>query len=265
MLWCQQKIRGFIDRMPPRPRKKTSPPDKNLTEERVIAVALQLIDKNGLSAFSFRDVARALNVYPTAIYWYVKSKDELLGNVVGYATRDVAPPANSTDWSAWLRELCHRYRRVVQQHPNIAPLIGSQLRSNGGIRTELIDRLLSVLVAAGFTDGHLVDAYNVVIGALVGFISQELAEMPEEKSSKWAEMHRKRISTMDVMESPTLARYLPQLANKAFILRWSNGSKVPLDSSFELFVDVIILGLEQKLKSLQPSASSAKRPSSRAP
>jgi TetR/AcrR family tetracycline transcriptional repressor len=48
---------------------------------------------------------------------------------------------------------------------------------------------------------------------------------------------------------PTLARYLPKLANKAFIMRWSNCVEVPLDSSFDMFVDVIILGLEQKLKS----------------
>jgi hypothetical protein len=50
------------------------------------------------------------------------------------------------------------------------------------------------------------------------------------------------------MENPTLARYLPKLANRAFIMRWTNGTRVPLDSSFDMFVDVIILGLEQKLK-----------------
>ena len=37
-------------------------------------------------------------------------------------------------------------------------------------------------------------------------------------------------------------------ANKAFIVRWSNGTEVPLDTSFDLFIDVIILGLEQSLK-----------------
>jgi TetR/AcrR family transcriptional regulator, tetracycline repressor protein len=60
------------------------------------------------------------------------------------------------------------------------------------------------------------------------------------------------------MECPTLARYLPQLANKAFILRWSNGSKVPMDSSFELFVDVIIMGLEQRLKLRKVAAPASK-------
>jgi AcrR family transcriptional regulator len=236
--------------MKTRPRKRAAAPpaDKGLTEEKIIAAALRQIDAVGLSNFSLRDVARALKVYPTAVYWYVKGRDELLGRVVAYATQEVLPPAISADWKAWLREMFHRYRRAIQQHPNIAPLIGTQLRANGGIRVDLIGRLLDTLVTAGFSDEQLVDAYNVVIGALVGFVSQELAALPSENPAKWAELHRKRISTLDVMAHPTLARYLPMLANKAFIMRWSNGTEVPLDSSFDMFVEVIIAGLEQKLK-----------------
>jgi TetR/AcrR family tetracycline transcriptional repressor len=222
--------------------------EKGLSEERIVVAALRLIDAAGLSKFSLRDVARSLHVFPTAVYWYVKSRDELLGRVVAYATRDVVPPSVSTDWKAWIAELCHRYRRAVQKHPNIAPLIGSQLRSNAGIRADLVDGVLTALVAAGFTDELMVDAYNVLIGGLVGFVCQELAALPSENPAKWAEAHRKRISTLDVMAHPVLARYLPQIANRAFIVRWSNGTEVPLDSSFDMFVDVVILGLEHKLK-----------------
>jgi TetR/AcrR family transcriptional regulator, tetracycline repressor protein len=53
---------------------------------------------------------------------------------------------------------------------------------------------------------------------------------------------------LDVIQHQALARYLPRMANKAFIVRWSNGTEVPLDTSFDLFIDVIILGLEQSLK-----------------
>ena len=236
--------------MKPRARKRIAAPpeEKGLTEQKIVAAALEQIDAVGLSKFSLRDVARALHVYPTAVYWYVNGRDELLGRVVAFATRDVVPPAVGADWKACLREMFNRYRRAIQQHPNIAPLVGTQLRANGGIRADLIEGVLSLLVAAGFSDELLIDAYNVIIGALVGFITQELAAMPSENPTKWAEIHRKRISTLDVMAHPTLARYLPKLANKAFIMRWSNGVEVPLDSSFDMFVDVIILGLEQKLK-----------------
>jgi TetR/AcrR family transcriptional regulator, tetracycline repressor protein len=236
--------------MKTRARKRTAAPpeEKGLTEQKIVAAALAQIDDVGLSKFSLRDVARALHVYPTAVYWYVNGRDELLGRVVAFATRDVVPPAVGADWKACLREMFNRYRRAIQQHPNIAPLVGTQLRANGGIRADLIEGVLSLLVTAGFSEELLIDAYNVIIGALVGFVTQELAAMPSENPTKWAEIHRKRISTLDVMAHPTLARYLPKLANKAFIMRWSNGVEVPLDSSFDMFVDVIILGLEQKLK-----------------
>jgi TetR/AcrR family tetracycline transcriptional repressor len=237
--------------MASRARKKRPsgrPKERALTEERIVAAALQLIDSSELASFSLRDVARSLNVYPTAIYWYVKSRDELLGKVVAYATRDVIPPSSNTDWKVWLRDMCHRYRRAIQKHPNIAPLIGSQMRSNAGIRADFIDGVLTALAAAGFPDERIVDAYNVIIGALVGFICQELAALPAENQAKWAEAHRKRVSMLDVIQHQALARHLPRMANKAFIVRWSNGTEVPLDTSFDLFIDVIILGLEQTLK-----------------
>jgi TetR/AcrR family tetracycline transcriptional repressor len=232
-------------------RVRTAPGEKGLTEESIVAAALRLIDNEGLANVSLRDVARSLNVYPTAVYWYVKGKDELLGKVVAYATRDVVPPSANADWKSWLREMCRRYRQAIQKHPNIAPLIGSQLRSNGGIRADLVNSVLSALAVAGFAETQIVEAYNVVIGATVGFVSQELAALPSENKAKWAEAHRRRVSTLDVIQHQTLARYLPKLANKAFILRWSNGTEVPLDTSFDLFVDVLVLGLEQKLKSQQ--------------
>ena len=40
-----------------------------------------------------------------------------------------------------------------------------------GIRADLIEGVLSLLVTAGFSDEQLIDAYNVIIGALVGFIT----------------------------------------------------------------------------------------------
>ena len=232
--------------MAPRTRKSAASP--GLTEERVLKAALAQIDRSGVAAFSLRDVARALGVYPTAVYWYVKGRGELEGRVVAYALRDIAPPPASLDWREWLRALFRRYRTAVQRHPNIAPLIGAQLRSNDGMDAELIERVLAVLTAAGFDEETLVDAYNVVIAALVGFITQELAALPDRHPGKWADAHRQRISTLDAVAYPVLARHLARMANKAFIVRWSNGVEVPLDSSFELFVDVVILGLEQRLK-----------------
>jgi TetR/AcrR family tetracycline transcriptional repressor len=219
-----------------------------LSRERVWAAALKQIDEHGLGSFSLRDLARSLRVYPRAIYWYVSSRNDLLSGVVNYVLSNVYPPTSSADWKDWLRKLFHQFRARVQQHPNIAPLIGASILSGGGISTEMIERILTVLSVAGFRDDQLLDAYNVVVAAQVGFVTLELAALPLEDIVSWAEEHRRQIGTLDVLRYPMLGRHLPAFANKAFALRWSNGIEVPLDSSFEKFVDVIICGLEEDLR-----------------
>jgi len=216
----------------------------------VWAAALRQIDERGVEAFSLRDLARSLNVYPRAIYWYVRNRNDLLSEVVDYALRNVYPPSSSADWKDWLRKLFQQYRSAVQQHPNIAPLIGASILSGGGISAETIEKILTVLHAAGFRDDQLLDAYNVVVAAQVGFVTLELAALPLENIVTWAEEHRKQIATIDVLRYPMLGRHLPDFANKAFVLRWSNGTEVPLDTSFEKFVDVVISGLQQDLNNI---------------
>jgi len=47
-----------------------------LSKERIVEAALAQIDRDGLAAFSLRDVARALGVYPTALYWHVPGRND---------------------------------------------------------------------------------------------------------------------------------------------------------------------------------------------
>lgn len=235
-------------RTPATRRRVSSAGDTKLTRERLWAAALEQIDSRGLESFSLRDVARKLGVYPRAIYWHVKNRNDLLSGMVAYALRDIYPPASSTDWKTWLRKLLQQFRRAVQRHPNIAPLIGASILSGGAISADTIEIILSVLSKAGFEGEQLVDAYNVVIAAQVGFVTLELAALPLEDIVSWAAEYRKQIGTIDVLRYPMLSRYLPSLANRAFMLRWSNGTEVPLDTSFNRFVDVVIRGLEQVLK-----------------
>ena len=73
-----------------------------LSAERIVEAALAQIAERGLERFSLRDVARALGVYPTAVYWYFRSRNELLAAVCAAAQRDIVPPPRQGDWQAWL-------------------------------------------------------------------------------------------------------------------------------------------------------------------
>jgi TetR/AcrR family tetracycline transcriptional repressor len=236
-------------------KRVSRPKDARLSKELICSAALDLIDRKGLNEFSLRDVARSLRVYPRAIYWYVGSRNELLSEVVGFALRGVYPPAADGDWKEWIRTLLREYRDAVRRHPNIAPLIGATLLAPpAATGPETTERILATISKAGFPDKHLVDVYNVIIAAQVGFVTLELATFPTEDAQAWSDAQKKRIGTIDVLRYPLLGRHLPALANRAFMLRWDNGTQAPMDSSFARFVEVIVQGLDDMLHPPRPRA-----------
>lgn len=51
----------------------------------------------------------------------------------------------------------------------------------------------------------------------------------------------------DALEFPTLARHLPAMANRSFIVRRQNGTQAPTDSGFKAYVETVLAGMEQTL------------------
>ena len=214
-----------------------------LTRDRILAAALELIDRHGVHAFSVRDLARTLGVYPTALYWHVPSRNALIAGAVAHALGQLRPPDVDADWRDELRKLFRRYRDAVRRHPNIAQVIGAQLVSNESLSPVLVDRLLALLENAGFRGVRLLNAYNVAIAAMVGFVTLELSPLPEDDPVQWAKAHEARLRDVSADDCPTLARHLPKFADRAFVVRWSSGTEQPLDASFEAWVAVVVEGL----------------------
>jgi AcrR family transcriptional regulator len=228
-------------------KRAPKPPSGSLTEASITAAALLLIDSEGLERFSLRNLASSLGVYPAAVYWYLPSKDVVAAAVMSLVLREVAPDVHPADWKGYLRSLMRRCRRAIQQHPNTAPLLGAQLTANTRVDLGLIEGILQALSSAGFEEKRLVDAYNATIATLVGFATQEFSPMPES-GEDWQTLTRERLDAIDPDKFPTLGQHLPLLKNKSFILRWDNGVGVPLDESFDFYVEAFIAGLEQLAK-----------------
>jgi AcrR family transcriptional regulator len=226
-----------------KPRGRSA--ERTLNRETVVAAALQEIDSAGLEAFSVRNVAKRLGVYPAAVAWHAASRGQLLADVVTLALADVRPPGFHNSWQSYLKQTFHRFREAVRRHPNIAPLVGTQMLANPTVELEFIEGLLATLQYAGFSGARLVAAYNAVLAALVGFTTQEFAPLPGEGTAAWQKEMRDRLDNVPRTRYPILADNMKLLGNKAFTLRWQNGAEAPLDASFESFIEIFIVGLER--------------------
>jgi AcrR family transcriptional regulator len=63
-----------------------------LTQERIVAAGLAIVDEHGWDAFSMRRLAEELDVWPMAVYRYFRHKDELVDAIVAAAADRVELP-----------------------------------------------------------------------------------------------------------------------------------------------------------------------------
>jgi AcrR family transcriptional regulator len=111
-----------------RPPGKNKGAHPNLSAEKVRAVALRLIEEDGLDEFSTRKLGRALGVEAMAIYWYYPSKEALLDAVVDLLVSKMDPRAMDVqgEWIEALRRLARAYRGLAHQYPKAFPLLATR-------------------------------------------------------------------------------------------------------------------------------------------
>ncbi|MEP3068676.1 MAG: TetR family transcriptional regulator [Parvibaculum sp.] len=233
---------------PPQRKTKSAP----LSSDSIIAAAIHLLDSQGLDNFSIRNIAKALGVYPTALYWHVPNRHQLIARLMAALFADVLPPPDP-DWQAWLKALFRRYRDVVRAHPNISPLIGGHLVSSASVDLDLVEGILATLRKTGFANDDLVDAYNTVIAGLCGYATQEFAHVFPDPAGHLKHSLTANIKAADPTLYPTLAAERDRLLNHALMLRWQNGSGSSLESGFEMYTDALITGLAWKAAQIKSS------------
>jgi AcrR family transcriptional regulator len=234
-----------------RTTRKDSAGNVALDREVIIRHALAYINEHGLENFSMRGIAREVGVYPAAIYWHVDDRTTLLTEVAGHLVELVELPDRHLPWDVWIRALATNYRQVLHRYPRAGPLLTLNVISNSELYFGLTDAILDVLHRAGFRGQGLVDAYNVVIGCLVGFVGFELAPAPLDE--KWVKAREREWEELDGQRYPRIADAYELLDRGAFVIRRQSAVDLPLDKAFEAAVDTVIRGLRSRLQDTLPT------------
>lgn len=148
------------------------PRPRSLTTDQLVAAALAVIDREGLSALTMRAVAKELGMATMGLYRYVSDRQALEVLVVDHVFRSVDLTLPAADWPDRIRLLLDRVRVAVARHPAVVPLV---LRHRQAAPTSLrcIETMLSVLADGGHTGLDRVIAQRTLVGYLLGFLQNE--------------------------------------------------------------------------------------------
>lgn len=144
--------------------------------DRIVEVALELLDREGLDRLSTRRLASALNIQGPSLYHHFRNKAELLGQMAASMLRQSLLPLNrAVAWDVWLRTMAHATRAMVLQRRDGARLLASSY-PNEDMQHELVPGLAEPLIAAGFSVRAAREQVTVMATFVIGWTINEQNE-----------------------------------------------------------------------------------------
>ncbi|MCK8432929.1 TetR family transcriptional regulator [Streptomyces sp. D2-8] len=210
-----------------------------LNRERVLASALALVDREGLSALSMRRLGTELGVEAMALYRYAASKDALLDGLVEalyleLEERLAADADEDPDWRAGLHRIARSTYAVCLTHPRAVPLLATRLlavplarRPAAVLRDH--ERVLTLLRGAGFDTSAAADVFRAFTAWLLGYVSVELrptVDNPDETDPAF----RLGLHRLSAKELPMLRETAAALAEQGGPQALAAGLDALLDS-----------------------------------
>lgn len=146
-----------------------------LTRERIVAVASDLIERDGLGAFTMRSLGRELGVSAMAVYSHFDSRDAILVAVLQrlMASMDTDPVPGEA-WDDTLRRTMTSIYRLEMAHPELANIEVMPQAGESGL-AEHTDKIVNLHLAQGMPEPVLTQAWALVDAYLTGFIGNAIA------------------------------------------------------------------------------------------
>ena len=212
-----------------------------LTRDRVIEAALKVMDEEGLEAVSMRRVAREVGVEAMSLYHHVEDKEDLLDGICEHVMARFDFPAPVDDWAENCRRGARAWRRILQAHPGVMRLFAEQrgpVRSIDSMRP--MEYALRILRDAGLSDRDTAQAFHAFGGYIQGFVMMELGSIAGGTDAEKLKANAQLASAVPD-EFAALQAVSPYFA------------ECDADEQFEFGLDLLIRGLEAKVRSADRS------------
>lgn len=196
----------------------------HLSRETIAQAGLALIDRDGSEALTLRNLAVELGVGTTTLYGHVRSRDEIVTDIVALLLGEVDTAARPREpWDDVLRRVAHSLREVVLRHPGAFTLIALAPVEDSPV-VDYARAISELSCAGGMSEEQFIESWQVVDPFLTGFLLMETAAL-----------ERGRQAAQEVSGSPS--------ASVAFR---RDMSRAHSDEAFAAALEIVIAGLRDK-------------------
>ncbi|MGR6922293.1 TetR/AcrR family transcriptional regulator C-terminal domain-containing protein [[Actinomadura] parvosata] len=233
--------------------------DRQLSRAQIVGAAVPVLDTEGHRGLSMRRIATDLGVTAGSLYWYVRTKDDVLELALDRVLGEVNADPDEPDWRHGLAALARNTRAMLLRHR--WALLELTVRPNLGPNAfTLAETGLQLLSRAGFADADLDAAMATVNDQVVGAVIAEVA---------WRDtLTRMRESGVEWSEHATAA-YLRDVAARHPLLarRMAAGKGVDVERDserrFEFALSCLLAGLAATCDATTPSERTQAAPAAR--
>ncbi|WP_022910143.1 TetR/AcrR family transcriptional regulator [Aestuariimicrobium kwangyangense] len=189
--------------------------------EAVVSEAVALLDEAGEPGLTFRALASRLGTGVGSIYWYVSSKDELLGraadSVLGGVLERTAHLGEGEEPIAELRELAVAFYEATVNRP----WLGAYFLRDTGTQVNglaLYDRMGREVMQLHLTPRQQFDAVSAILAYVVGVAADRGQDPPPEvrdgrvDRDAYVATFRNEIRSMDPNDFPFLHHIADEFA-----------------------------------------------------
>jgi AcrR family transcriptional regulator len=220
---------------------------RTLDRDAVVDAALRVLDADGLDAVTIRRVAEELGTSGTALYTYVRDKEELVDLLVDRVIGeiDVGAIPESLPWQEQLRQAAHAMRNVFVAHGDIARATLARV-PQGERSLVVMESMLARLRAGGLPDTVIslgMDMLALYVGGVAFEESIWMSSgMSEAEAAAFGDNLRAYFESLPTDRFPTLVALAPALTT-------ADG-----EDRFEFGLAVIVAGLEAQAARAKRSA-----------
>jgi len=203
-----------------------------LTRDQILAVALKMLDEQGMAQLSMRKLAANLNVEAMSLYNHVKDKQDLLDGLCNLVLAQIELPEASLPWGQRLEAMALKLYAALIQHPALVIILASEQGNPSDPRVlGMMDSLVGTLAESGLSPQQQVNAYRGLLAMCFGFVLAHTQGLSKTKAQAQAEWDQWDSGKWDPEALPHLAQLAPQFM------------QTHADDDFKFILDAYLNGL----------------------